>query len=461
MPLRRISSRLTLLTVILIGIGAPACCGQEQQSAERPNFLVIFTDDQGYGDLGCYGAENFRTPRIDQLAQEGTRFTSFYAQVTCGPSRSALLTGRYPIRSHGWSMPASEITMAELFQQAGYATGCIGKWDVSNRRAIPERMPHSQGFDYYYGTLGANDVAHVVFHENDKRVGETRDMASLTKLYTDKAVNFLTENRDEPFFLYLAHTMVHSVIDASDEFKGKSEGGLYGDTMEELDFHTGRLLDTLDDLGLSDNTIVIFTSDNGPWSNASDALAKRHDGQTAWGTSGPLRAAKGSTYEGGLRVPCIARWPDHIPAGRTSHAMFATIDFLPTFGRLAGFSPPADRTIDGIDQTDLLLGRSEHGARSDFYYFSLGELQGVRLGRWKLILTELEMFYGFVKDRPSGSYELYDLESDLGEQANLVSTHPELVEELKAYAHALPLPEEAYWPGIVRPQKQANPKDEN
>ena len=244
-----------------------------------------------------------RTPRIDRLAQEGTRFTSFYAQVVCGPSRSALLTGRYPVRSRGWSMPTDEITIAEQLRQVGYITGCIGKWDVSNRASVKERMPNAQGFDYYWGTLGANDHAHVTFHRNDEQVGQSDDMASLTHIYTDKAIKFLQQNKDKPFLLYLAHTMVHSVIDASDGFKGKSKGGLYGDAVEELDFETGRLLDTIDELDLRDNTLVIFTSDNGPWSNAKEVLAKKHNGQIAWGSSGPLREAKGSTCEGGLRVP--------------------------------------------------------------------------------------------------------------------------------------------------------------
>ena len=191
--------------------------------SKRPNFVIVFTDDQGYGDLGCYGSKTIRSPRLDQLAKEGTRFTSFYAQVVCGPSRSALLTSRYPIRSRGWSMPASEITMAELLKTAGYTTGCIGKWDVSNRRPFIKRMPNAQGFDYYWGTLGANDNGSVRFHHNNKALGVTRDMASLTRTYTDKGIEFLKKNKDKPFLLYLAHTMVHSVIDASPKFKGKSK----------------------------------------------------------------------------------------------------------------------------------------------------------------------------------------------------------------------------------------------
>ena len=448
-----------LLFFVALGILSPVLKGAADDSPLRPNIVVIFTDDQGYGDLGCYGAESFETLRIDQLADEGMRFTSFYAQVVCGPSRSALLTGRYPVRSLGWSMPASEITVAELLQDAGYTTGCIGKWDVSNRQPIIERMPRAQGFDYYYGTLGANDNGRVVLHENDERVGETDDMASLTRIYTDKGIEFLKQHREEPFFLYLAHTMVHSVIDASEEFKGQSEGGLYGDTIEELDHHTGRLLDTIDDLGLHDNTLVIFTTDNGPWSNAQESLSKKHDGQIAWGSSGPLREAKGSTYEGGIRVPCIARWPGHVPHGITSDAIFATIDFLPTFGRLAGFEPPDDRIIDGIDQTDLLLGLPGSGARNDYFYFCKGELHAVRKGPWKLVLPDRKKHYGYVDDKGSQNAELYNLAQDIGEADNQAAEHSDLVERLTAYAKTLPLPDAPYDDRIrITSPRPAKPK---
>ena len=425
-------------------------------AADRPNIVIVFTDDQGFGDLGSYGSETIRTPRIDRLAREGTRFTSFYAQVVCGPSRSALLTGRYPVRSGGWSMPASEITMGELFRKAGYTTGCIGKWDVSNRAAIPERMPNAQGFDYYWGTLGANDSARVVFHENNKEVGRSQDMASLTRIYTDKSIGFIEANKDKPFFLYLAHTMVHSVIDASGEFKGKSKGGLYGDTVEELDYHTGRLLDALDELGLRHDTIVIFTTDNGPWNNFQEVLRKKHNGAIAWGSSGPLREGKGSTYEGGLRVPCIVRWPDRVPAGRVSDAIFSTLDFMPTFATLAGYAAPTDRIIDGTDQSELLLGKSETGARDEFFYFCQSELHGVRRGKWKLLLPDLQKFYGYVDDKGSGESELYDLNADRGETKNLAEQHPEIVAEMVALAKAFPLPDKLYEHriGLPRPKKR-------
>lgn len=399
-------------------------------AAERPNILIIFTDDQGYGDLACYGSTKHETPRLDQLAREGTRFTSFYSQTVCGPSRSALLTGRQPIRSKGWGMPASEITFAELIREAGYQTACIGKWDVSNRRAIIERMPNAQGFDYYFGTLGANDNGTVRFHENNAAAGSTKDMDSLTTLYTDKAIDYLKEVRDpqRPFVLYVAHTMMHTIIDASDRFRGTSAGGLYGDVVEEFDFETGRLLDTLEELDLRQNTLVIYTSDNGPWNQ--DNYTKRKKGHPAgsvfWGDSGPLRNGKGSPYEGGYRLPCIVRWPGHVPAGRVSDAMWATIDFMPTFANLAGFDVPSDRRIDGVDQTDLLLGKRDTG-REYFYFHNAG----VRRGRWKYLKADA-FFHGYaVEEARPKTAELYDLEADLGERTNLAEKHPEKVAELQ------------------------------
>ena len=407
-----------------------------QGQAEKPNILIIFTDDQGYGDLGCYGNQKNKTPRLDQLAREGTRFTSFYAQTVCGPSRSALLTGRYPIRSKGWGMPASEITFAELIKGAGYQTACIGKWDVSNRKPIIDRMPNAQGFDYYFGTLGANDNGTVRFHENNKAAGSTKDMGSLTTLYTDKAIDYLKNKRDaeKPFVLYVAHTMMHTIINASDRFRGKSEGGLYGDVVEEFDYETGRLLDSLDDLGLSDNTLVIYTSDNGPWNQAkyTDKKKGHPEGAIFWGDSGPLRNGKGSCYEGGYRLPCIVRWPGKVPAGQVSDATFATIDFLPTFAKLAGFEVPTDRKIDGIDQTELLSGRRSIG-REHFYYHDAG----VRQGKWKFLKANAD-FKGYaIEDSREKVDELYDLEEDPGESNNLSSQFPEKVVELKKLMKAI------------------------
>lgn len=405
-------------------------------ATEKPNILIIFTDDQGYGDLGCYGSKQNKTPRLDQLATEGTRFTSFYSQTVCGPSRSALLTGRHPIRSKGWGMPANEITFAEKMRGVGYQTACIGKWDVSNRKPIIERMPNAQGFEYYFGTLGANDGGGVSFYENNEKLGSTRDMGSLTTLYTNKAIDYLKNHRDpeKPFVLYVAHTMMHTIIDASERFRGKSDGGLYGDVVEEFDYETGRLLDTIDQLALRKNTLVIYTSDNGPWNQ--DKYTKKKRGHPAgavfWGDAGLLRNGKGSPYEGGYRLPCIVRWPNKVPAGRTSDAIFATIDFMPTFAELAGYTIPSDRRIDGINQTNLLLGKRDSGR--DHFYF---QGAGIRLGKWKY-LKSAAFFHNYaVEDDRKKVDELYDLENDLRERTNLASKYPEQVAKLKELMSAV------------------------
>jgi arylsulfatase A-like enzyme len=418
---------------MLIGVMAGTSVAKQPL---RPNILIIFTDDQGYADLACYGNKKNKTPRLDQLAKEGTRFTSFYSQTVCGPSRSALLTGRQPIRSKGWGMPASEITFAELMRKSGYQTACIGKWDVSNRRPIIERMPNAQGFDYYFGTLGANDGGGVRFHENNQAAGSTRDMGSLTTLYTNKAIGFLKEKRDtkKPFILYVAHTMMHTIIDASDRFRGKSAGGLYGDVVEEFDFETGRLLDTLDELKLTENTMVIYTSDNGPWNQPKYTNKKKGHPKDSifWGEAGPLRNGKGSCYEGGYRLPCIVRWPGKVPVGRVSDAVFATIDFMPTFASLTGFDPPKDRRIDGVDQSELLFGTSESG-REHFYFHQAG----VRQEKWKYLKANAH-FHGYaVEDSRKKVEELYDLEVDLGEQTNLAAKFPKKVAELRSLMQSI------------------------
>ena len=399
-------------------------------SDHRPNVVIIFTDDQGYGDLACYGSKKNKTPRLDQLASEGIMFTSFYSQTVCGPSRSALLTGRHPIRSGGWSMPASEITFSELMRDSGYQTACIGKWDVSNRKAIKERMPNAKGFDYYFGPLGANDDGVVSIHENNNPSVVIKEMSSLVKLYTEKSIQFLRQKRDpsKPFLLYLSHTMMHTIIDASEKFKGKSKGGLYGDVVEEFDFETGRLLDVLDELKLTQNTMVIYTSDNGPWNQDKYTKYKKgHPKESIfWGDSGPLRNGKGSCYEGGYRLPCIIKWPKKIKPGVISDAIFATIDFMPTFSNVCGFDLPKDIHIDGIDQTELLTGKRKTGR--DFFYF---DKAGVRKGKWKYLKPNA-YFYGYaVEDNRKKNDELYNLEIDIGETNNLAKKFPEKVAELK------------------------------
>ena len=343
-----------LTVVALFGLGTGVF------AQPKPNILIIFTDDQGYADLGCFGSKENQTPVIDQLVKEGTRFTSFYAQPVCGPSRSALLTGRYPVRSKGWSMPASEITFAEILKEAGYQTACIGKWDVSNRKAIIDRMPNAQGFDYYFGALGANDSGKSTLYRNNKLVRTTNDMAGLTRLYTEEAIDYLVNQRntEKPFVLYLAHTMMHTIIDASPKFKAKTGDNLYRAVVEEFDYETGCLLNTLDQLGLKENTLVIYTTDNGPWNQPKYYENKKGHPENSifWGDAGPLRDGKASIYEGGIRVPCIMRWPGKIPDGKTNDGLMATIDLLPTFAALTGTKIPDDRIIDGVNQMEFILG---------------------------------------------------------------------------------------------------------
>ncbi|MEL0097019.1 MAG: sulfatase-like hydrolase/transferase [Planctomycetaceae bacterium] len=428
---------LHVLTLLLVAL---AIRDASAQDSARPNILIIFTDDQGYADLGCFGSSENQTPVLDKLASEGTKYTSFYAQPVCGPSRSALLTGRYPARSGGWSMPASEITFAEMVREVGYQTACIGKWDVSNRKAIIDRMPNAQGFDYYFGALGANDAGKVTLHSNNKLVGTTDDMAGLTRLYTDKAIEYLEDKRDskKPFLLFLAHTMMHTIVDASAEFKENTGNNLYRAVVEEFDYETGRLLNTLDRLGLGENTLIIYTTDNGPWNQPKYYENKKGHplNSVFWGDAGPFRDGKASIYEGGAHVPCIMRWPGEIPAGETNDSLMATIDLLPTFAALTGAKVPNDRRIDGVNQLECILGNSRSSRTT--YIYNPGSasvqskiLQGnaIREGNWKLI-SPLTVGV-FLEDAGSGDWELYNLKDDIGETQNLAAKYPRKVQRLR------------------------------
>lgn len=413
----------------------------------RPNFIVIFTDDQGYQDLGCYGSPDISTPNLDRMAQEGMRFTDFYAAAPiCSPSRAALLTGCYPPRvgvtrvffpKDDIGLSRSNSTIAEILKPQGYATACIGKWHLGHK---PEFLPTRRGFDSYFGIPYSNDMTidpeaklaeDIVLREGvnvegirsgsfrntdtllmrDEEVIEfPADQTTITQRYTRKAVDFIKTNRDKPFFLYLAHTMPHVPLAASPEFKGKSKRGLYGDTIEEIDWSAGKILDTLKELGLDSNTLVIFTSDNGPW------LQFNEDG----GSALPLRDGKFATYEGGMREPCIAWWPGKIPAGVVCGEVASTIDFLPTFAGLANAQLPEEQIIDGKDIFPLLNGtpgaESPHDA---FYYYAGEQIQAIRQGKWKLRYIE------------GGQPELYDLESDISESNNLAVDQPDLVSSMK------------------------------
>ena len=460
----RASGFLLLLTGALAGIsgsaaptvaGSPAPARAPGQS-ERPNFVIVFADDQGYGDLGVFGATDFATPRIDRMAGEGMRFTSFYAQVLCGPSRTALLTGSYPIRVAEYgnekrSFPyvhEEEILLPSVLQAAGYATGMIGKVDITQRRRgwRPELNPVRRGFDEWFGVVGANDSGEVHWvHRNEERIEESAGLDDLTRRYTDEALSFIRRHAERPFFLYVAHTMPHVVLDASQPFRGRSERGLYGDVIEELDASTGEILDLLRELEIDRRTIVVYTSDNGPWSNHS--LPRYTSAITEHaGASGPLRGAKGTTWEGGIRVPTVMWGPGYIPAGMENSETATNMDLLPTFISLAGAELPTDRVLDGRDISALMRG--EPGAASPheaFYYYRETRLDAVRSGPWKLVfprpgrdesewlLSRGGAFLGELLE-PVTELALYNLESDIGEQSNVAAQYPEVVQRLSALA---------------------------
>ena len=439
-----------------------------------PNVIVILADDLGYSDLGCYGSTTIATPHLDRLAREGLRFTDAYAAAPfCSPSRAALLTGRIPARCgvpyvlfptehHG--LPAAETTIAELLKTRGYATACIGKWHLG--WDAPFR-PLTQGFDRFHGLPHTNDVrewrvgdaftqlsmfAPLARVEGERVVESPVDQAELTRHYTEEAVAFIRANRERPFFLYLPHTMPHVPQYASARFAGKSRGGLYGDTVEELDWSTGVILDTLRELQLDARTLVIFTNDNGaPFrggANAAKKAAKEtFPGRQLAGSNTPLRSGKGTTFEGGVRVPFIAWWPGRIAPRAAVTAPISHLDLFPTLAALAGAPLPAGVTFDGADLTALLFGTGARAARPIHHYFGY-QLQAVRDAQWKLFLPvqrrpEPRPVSLWWEHNPAvfnnqhrllAAPELYDLVADHGETKNLAASHPEIVARLTRQA---------------------------
>ena len=440
-----------------VGVGAVGLVAARAgaKPARRPNFIVFFTDDQGYNDVGCFGSPLIRTPNFDRMAREGIRLTSFYAQAVCGPSRAALMTGCYPIRvaepgntkgQHTILHPR-EITLAEVLKGVGYTTAIIGKWHLAGprrRRYPPELMPNAQGFDYFFGTPLHNGFTRTVsarsFRTQLMRNNEILDdfldqseMDSLTRRYTEEAVAFIRRHADRPFFLYLAHNMPHVPLGASREFRGRSRRGLYGDVIEELDWSIGQILKTLKEAGIDDQTLVLFTSDNGPW--VEKHLAGKGGTDAYYGSADPLRGSKMMTWDGGLRVPCTVRWPGHIPPGRVSDELVATMDILPTFAALAGAKVPDDRVIDGKNIWPVLSGQP--GAKSPheaFFFYCYTHLQAVRSGKWKLVLPRPARppWCGWSARMVDAVEELslYDLEADIAEHRNVADKHPEVVARL-------------------------------
>ena len=432
-------TRRSFLKVLGAGIASLAIPGvmrAGQKAGNKPNFVIIFTDDQGYQDVGCFGSPSILTPNLDRMAAEGMRFTDFYSAASvCSPSRAALLTGCYPPRvgitkvlfpSDNIGLNPEEQTIADILKSRGYVTSCIGKWHLGH---LQEFLPTSNGFDSYFGIPYSNDMDgvegkdknldrawrqkdyspwNVPLMRDEEIVERPADQTMLIERYTDEAVKFIRSSRGKPFFLYLPHTMPHIPLFVSDEFHVEDVQKAYKATIEQIDSAIGRVLAAIKDAGVDQNTLVVFTSDNGPW------LGKKHHG----GCALPLRDGKFSTYEGGMREPCIMRWPAKIPAGKVCSELCGTIDLLPTFARLAGAEMPADRVIDGRDIRPLMEGRpgavSPHEA---YFYYRGNNLEAVRSGKWKLRSVKKKT-------------ELYDLKADVSEKTNLADEHPEIVKRL-------------------------------
>jgi len=485
------ASRRTFLKTLgagalsLAGTGRPGCgaAGEGGPEALLPNFVFILADDLGYGDVGCLGATKIRTPNIDRMAAEGTRFTSFCCTSgVCTPSRASLMTGCYPRRvsmhedeNGEWvlfpisrkGLNPSEITVASLLKRKGYATGCIGKWHLGDQ---PPFLPRRHGFDRYFGIPYSNDMGGSLepgppaprapsgslepgppaprapsgslesgppaprasgaspgspypplpLMRDDEVIEAPVDQDTLTERYTREAVRFIAGHRDRPFFLYLPHFVPHTPIHAGARFRGRSAAGKYGDAVEEMDASTGEVLAALKANGLDERTLVIFTSDNG-------GVRKENNG--------PLNGTKGSTLEGGHRVPFIARWPGRVPAGAACGELATMMDVLPTFAALAGLEAPRDRAIDGKNILPLLERPESARTPYDvFYYYFMGQLQAVRSGRWKLHLPLKRKRHGWHLEPYEEKGMLFDLEADAGETTNVISEHPDIVARLAALA---------------------------
>ncbi|MGH7980654.1 MAG: sulfatase family protein, partial [Limisphaerales bacterium] len=437
----------------------------------KPNFVVILIDDMGYGDIGPFGSKLNATPNLDRMAKEGMKLTSFYGAPVCTPSRAQILTGCYAKRV---SLPdvifpacpiglsPKEHTVADLLKARGYATMAIGKWHVGDQ---PEFLPTQHGFDHFYGLPYSNDMGRrtnavgraktyppLPLLQDKKIIEAPVDQDTLTKRYTEHALNFIKENRHDPFFLYFAHTAVHVPLHPGKAFRGKSGNGLYGDWVEEVDWSVGRVLDTLKRLHLDTNTLVLFTSDNGPW------LVQGRNG----GVAGPLRGGKMTTWEGGMREPTIAWWPGIVPANTVCDAVASEMDVLPTFVKLAGGEIPTDNKIDGKDIWPLLSGQSQTSPHEALYYFHGLRLQAVRSGPWKLAIARQGTGRGrgpFVPatfDKP----RLYNLDNDIGERTNVAAGNPEVVSRLQDLIRQMDgdLGRITNGPGVRPPGRVAHPQ---
>jgi arylsulfatase A-like enzyme len=449
-------------------VGAAAAGGSGDQSL--PNFVVIFIDDMGYGDIEPYGSKVNRTPNLVRMAAEGMKLTSFYAAPVCTPSRAQMMTGCYAKRvslpnvigpAAAVGMSAEERTVAQLLKARDYATMCIGKWHLGDQ---PEFLPTRHGFDKYLGLPYSNDMGDKVplpLVRDEKVIEAPAEQDKLVALYTDEAVKFITASKDKPFFLYFPHTAMHVPIHPGKAFEGKSANGRFGDWVEEVDWSVGRVLDTLRQLKLDSKTLVIFTSDNGPW------LVKGKDA----GVAGPLRGGKGSTWEGGMREPTIAWWPGKIAPSTACDAPVSEIDVLPTLVKLAGGEVPTDRVIDGKDIWPLLAGQTKESPHEALFYFKSTQLEAVRSGPWKLSIVHQGAGMGKAKAKEKGAGAgagkaeeslpaLYNLDTDIGETTNVAGQNPDVVKRLQGYVDKMDadLGAKGAGPGVRPCGHVANPK---
>jgi len=433
-----------ILVLLLFGLLITSACSRlGETETGPPNFIILFADDLGYGDLGVYGHPTIHTPNLDRMASEGMRFTQFYsAAPICTPSRAGLLTGRLPIRSgmcggrgvlfpdSDGGLPTDEITIARVLKTRNYATACIGKWHLGH---LEPYLPTSHGFDYYFGIPYSNDMSPVgrkpgsrasrypplPLMENNQTIEEEPDQKQLTRRYTEKAIAFIEENRGRPFFLYLPYTFPHVPLYASERFEGTSLRGLYGDVVEEIDWSVGEILSALRRLELERKTLVFFTSDNGPW------LVKKDHG----GSAGLLYEGKHTTWEGGVREPGIAWWPGTVRAGSVSRAQAGTLDLFPTLVTLAGGEIPSDRILDGADLTPLLTERAE-SVRDVTFYYRRDELFAVRNGPWKAHFKTVDRPYRDAVLKKHDPPLLFNLDIDPSEKYNVAANHPEILEAI-------------------------------
>ncbi|MGB5818548.1 MAG: sulfatase [Saonia sp.] len=441
------------LPLLFFASNAFIVSGQDK-SSPPPNFIIIFADDLGYGDLGTYGHPTIRTPHLDRMAREGQKWTNFYAAASvCTPSRAALLTGRLPVRNGMSSnktrvlfpnskngLPPNEITLAEQLKQVGYGTACIGKWHLGHKE---QYLPTNNGFDYYFGIPYSNDMDmvseihyseywqqatdsikttdfNVPLMQNTKIIEQPADQHTITKRYTEETISFIRKNKEKPFFVYLAHNLPHVPLFASKAFMGKSKRGLYGDVVEEIDDGVGKIMAVLAEEGLTDNTIVVFTSDNGPWLSF----------KTSGGSAGLLRAGKGTTWEGGMREPGIFWGPGLIKPG-TITAIGSTLDLFSTFSTMAGAKIPDDRIIDGIDLSETLL-HLKPGPRKSILYYRGTDLYAVRFGDYKAHFVTQGAYGQFGEREEHATPILYNVNQDPSEQFNIAERHPEIIAQIQA-----------------------------